>query len=35
MDQQLRQIELIRRAQRGDRQCLDELAQQARERLHT
>jgi RNA polymerase sigma-70 factor (ECF subfamily) len=35
MDQQLRQIELIRRAQRGDRQCLDELAGQARERLHT
>ncbi|MHC4596164.1 MAG: RNA polymerase sigma factor, partial [Planctomycetota bacterium] len=35
MDQQLRQIELISRAQRGDRQCLDQLAQQARERLHT
>ncbi len=35
MDQQLLQIELISRAQRGDRQCLDQLAQQARERLHT
>lgn len=35
MDQQLCQIELIRRAQHGDRQCLDQLAQQARERLRT
>jgi len=35
MDQQLCQIELIRRARRGDRQCLDQLAQQARERLRT
>jgi RNA polymerase sigma-70 factor (ECF subfamily) len=35
MDQQFCQIELIRRARRGDRQCLDQLAQQARERLRT
>ena len=35
MDQQLFQIELIERAQRGDRQCLGQLAQQARERLYT
>jgi len=35
MDQQLCQIELIRRAQRGDKQCLGQLAQQARERLRT
>jgi len=35
MDQQLYQIELIKRAQRGDRQCLGQLAQQARERLYT
>jgi len=35
MDQQLCQIELIRRAQLGDRQCLGQLAQQARERLYT
>jgi RNA polymerase sigma-70 factor (ECF subfamily) len=35
MDQQLCQIELIGRAQRGDRQCLDQLAQQARQRLCT
>jgi len=35
MDQQFCQIELIRRAQLGDRQCLDQLAQQARERLRT
>lgn len=35
MDQKLYQIELIRRAQCGDRQCLDQLAQQAKERLHT
>lgn len=35
MDQQLDQIELIRRAQCGDRQCLEKLAEQARGRLHT
>ncbi|MFQ6035208.1 MAG: RNA polymerase sigma factor, partial [Sedimentisphaerales bacterium] len=35
MEQKFRQIELIRQAQRGDRQCLDQLAQQARERLRT
>ncbi len=35
MDQQLDQVELIRRAQCGDRQCLEELAEQARGRLHT
>ncbi len=35
MDQQLCQIELIRRAQCGDKQSLDQLAQQARERLRT
>jgi len=35
MDQKLDQIELIRRAQCGDRQCLEQLATQARERLHT
>jgi RNA polymerase sigma-70 factor (ECF subfamily) len=35
MDQQLYQIELIKRAQLGDRQCLGQLAQQARERLYT
>ncbi len=35
MDLQLHQIELIRGAQRGDRQCLDQLARQARERLRT
>jgi len=35
MEQQLCQIELIRQAQRGDRECLDQLAQQARERLRT
>jgi RNA polymerase sigma-70 factor (ECF subfamily) len=35
MDQKLRQIELIRRAQCGDRQCLGQLAQQAKERLYT
>jgi len=35
MEQQLRQIELIRAAQRGDRQCLDQLAEVARERLRT
>ena len=31
----LDQIELIRRAQRGDRQCLELLARQAKDRLHT
>jgi len=35
MDQQLCQIELIRRAQLGDKECLGQLAQQARERLRT
>ena len=35
MNQQLCQIELIRRAQLGDKQCLGQLAQQARERLRT
>ncbi len=35
MDQQLCQIELVRRAQLGDKQCLGQLAQQARERLRT
>jgi RNA polymerase sigma factor (sigma-70 family) len=35
MDQQLCQIELITRAQHGDKQCLDQLAQQVRERLRT
>lgn len=35
MDQQLNQIELIERAQCGDRQCLEQLAGQAKERLHT
>jgi RNA polymerase sigma-70 factor (ECF subfamily) len=35
MDQQLDQIELIRRAQCGDRQCLGQLAKQARARLYT
>ena len=35
MDQQLYQIELIRRAQLGDKQCLEQLAQQVRERLRT
>lgn len=35
MDQQLDQIELIRRAQCGDRQCLGQLAKQARSRLYT
>jgi len=35
MDQQLDQIELIRRAQCGDRQCLGQLAKQARKRLYT
>lgn len=35
MDQQLDQIELIRRAQCGDRQCLGQLAQQAKGRLYT
>jgi len=35
MDQQSDQIELIRRAQGGDRQCLSQLAKQARQRLYT
>ena len=35
MEQQLCQIELIRLAQHGDRECLDQLAQQAKERLRT
>ena len=35
MDQQLDQIELIRRAQCGDRQSLEQLARQAKDRLHT
>jgi len=35
MDQQLDQLELIRRAQSGDRQCLGQLAKQARSRLYT
>jgi RNA polymerase sigma-70 factor (ECF subfamily) len=35
MDHQLDQIELIRRAQCGDRLCLEKLAEQARGRLHT
>jgi len=35
MDQQSDQIELIRRAQCGDRQCLGQLAEQARTRLYT
>ena len=35
MDQKLDQIELIRRAQCGDRQCLGQLAKQARTRLYT
>ena len=35
MVQQPCQTELIRRAQQGDRQCLEQLARQARERLRT
>ncbi|MBN2314077.1 MAG: sigma-70 family RNA polymerase sigma factor [Sedimentisphaerales bacterium] len=35
MDQQLDQIELIERAQCGDRQCLELLAGQAKKRLYT
>ncbi|MFZ2147225.1 MAG: RNA polymerase sigma factor [Sedimentisphaerales bacterium] len=35
MYQQLCQIELIRRAQLGDKQCLDQLVQQVGERLRT
>jgi RNA polymerase sigma-70 factor (ECF subfamily) len=35
MDQQSDQIKLIRRAQCGDRQCLGQLAEQARTRLYT
>ena len=35
MDLQLHQIELVRGAQRGDKECLNQLAQQVRERLRT
>ncbi|MHC4171818.1 MAG: RNA polymerase sigma factor [Planctomycetota bacterium] len=35
MDQQLCQMELVRQAQYGDKECLNQLAQQARERLCT
>src|SRR4030042_6049007 len=35
MDEQCDQIELIRRAQYGNKECLDQLAEQARRRLHT
>ena len=35
MDQIVDQIELIRRAQCGDKQCLEQLARQAKERLYT
>ncbi len=35
MDLQLHQIELVRGAQRGDKECLNQLTQQARERLRT
>lgn len=35
MDQQMLQIELIRGAQRGNKQCLEQLARQAKDRLHT
>ena len=35
MDEQCDQIELIRRAQYGNKECLDQLAEQARKRLHT
>jgi len=35
MDQQLYHIKLVRQAQSGDRQCLDQLARQARGRLQT
>jgi RNA polymerase sigma-70 factor (ECF subfamily) len=35
MDLQLHQIELVRGAQRGDKECLNQLARQARERLRT
>jgi RNA polymerase sigma-70 factor (ECF subfamily) len=35
MDLQLHQIELIRGAQRGDKECLNQLARQAKERLRT
>ena len=35
MVQQSCQIELIRRAQHGDKQCLEQLAEQVRERLRT
>jgi RNA polymerase sigma factor (sigma-70 family) len=35
MDEQCDQIELIRRAQYGNKECLGQLAEQARRRLHT
>jgi len=35
MDQQLDQIELIERARCGDRECLEQLARQAKDRLYT
>jgi RNA polymerase sigma-70 factor (ECF subfamily) len=35
MDEQCDQIELIRRAQYGNKECLNQLAEQARKRLHT
>ncbi|MHC4073354.1 MAG: RNA polymerase sigma factor [Planctomycetota bacterium] len=35
MDQKMCQIDLVRRARRGDRECLDQLAEQAKERLRT
>ncbi|UCD00143.1 MAG: sigma-70 family RNA polymerase sigma factor [Phycisphaerales bacterium] len=35
MNEQLDQIELVRRAQSGNKECLDQLAEQARGRLHT
>ena len=35
MDEQCDQIELIRRARYGDKECLGQLAEQARRRLHT
>ncbi len=35
MDEQYDQIELIRRAQYGNKECLNQLAEQARRRLHT
>jgi RNA polymerase sigma-70 factor (ECF subfamily) len=35
MDLQLHQIELVRGAQRGDKECLNQLARQAKDRLRT